>query len=202
MAQDTRQTSARDHGGDVNDHRLGELMARAQTGDRAAYARLLRDCEPIIRKAARRAGLSGDTIDDAIQETLLTLHNARQTYDPTRSFTAWLTTIAQRRAIDVRRRTGRNERREVHAPLVYESHADETVDPTRGWEDAGRAGQLKAAISTLSPSQREAIEEIGLADRSLSEAAAVTGKTTGALKVNFHRAMKVLRGRLGGDPDV
>lgn len=194
--------SARDREGDVNDRRLADLMAQAQAGDKAAYARLLRDCEPIIRRAARRAGLAGDMIDDAIQDTLLTLHNARQTYDPTRSFTAWLTTIAQRRSIDVRRRTGRTERREVHAPLAYEGHADDTVDPARGWEDAGRAGQLQAAISTLTPGQREAVEEIGLRDRSLAEAAAVTGKTTGALKVNFHRAMKVLRGRLGGDPNV
>lgn len=202
MSPTTRDSPARDREGEAGDLRLGEWMALAQGGDRAAYARLLRACEPIIRRAARRAGLTGDTIEDAVQETLLTLHNARQTYDPARSFTAWLTTIAQRRAIDVRRRTGRNERREVHAPLAYEGHADDSVDPARGWEDAGRAGALQAAISTLSPSQREAVEEIGLRDRSLAEAAVVTGKTTGALKVNFHRAMKALRDRLGGDTNV
>ena len=32
-----------------------------------------------------------------------------------------------------------------------------------------------------------------------AEAAALTGRSTGALKVNLHRALKALRGRLHGD---
>ena len=184
-------------GADINDRRLAALMRDAQSGDRRAYATLLRDCEPIIRRSARRAGVTGDRIEDVVQETLLTLHNARQTYDPSRSFTAWLSVIARRRGIDALRRTGRSDRREVHAPLVYEQHADSSADAGRGWEDAGRAKDLKAAIAELSPSQREAVEHLSIREQSLAEASVETGKTTGALKVNFHRALKALRGRLG-----
>ena len=187
-------------GSDANDRRLAGLMRDAQSGDRRAYATLLRDCEPIIRRAARRAGVTGDRIEDVVQESLLTLHNARQTYDPSRSFTAWLSVIAQRRGIDALRRTGRSDRREVHAPLVYEQHADPSADAGRGWEAAGRAKDLKAAIADLSPSQREAVEHLSIREQSLAEASVATGKTTGALKVNFHRALKVLRSRLGQSP--
>ncbi len=40
---------------------------------------------------------------------------------------------------------------------------------------------------------REAIEHLLLRERSLAEAAAATGRKTGALKVNLHRALKSLR---------
>ena len=82
-------------------------MVAAQAGDRAAYETLLRDCIPIVKRVARGQGMRPDFIDDVVQETLLTVHQARQTYDPNRSFTAWLRTIAQRRVIDGLRRSGR-----------------------------------------------------------------------------------------------
>ena len=182
---------------DALDRRLSSLMIAVQAGDKRAYAAVLRDCTPIIRKAAHRVGLTGDSVEDAIQETLVTLHAARQTYDPDRSFTAWLSVIAQRRSIDVLRRAGRNNRREVHAPIVYEQHADPDANAARGWEDTGRARDLQAAIAGLTASQREAIEHLALKEQSLAEAAVETGKSKGALKVNFHRALKELRQRLG-----
>ena len=181
---------------EARDRALSALMAAAQDGDKAAYARLLRDCEPVIRRAGRRAGVVDDRLEDVVQDTLLTLHNARQTYDPSRSFTAWLSVIAQRRAVDVLRRTGRTGRREVHAPIAYESEPDETVDGVRALETAGDVRELRDAIADLSPVQREAVERLAIREQSLTEASADTGRTTGALKVNLHRAIKTLRERL------
>ena len=181
---------------DARDRALATLMAAAQDGDKAAYARLLRDCEPAIRRAARRAGVIDDRLEDVVQDTLLTLHNARQTYDPARSFTAWLSVIAQRRAVDVLRRTGRTGRREVHAPVAYESEPDAAVDGAQALETAGEVRELRAAIADLSPVQREAVERLAIREQTLAEASADTGRTTGALKVNLHRAIKTLRERL------
>ena len=91
-------------------------MTAAQAGDGLAYDVLLRDCVPIIKSVARRRGVSADHIDDVVQDVLLTVHRARQTYDPNRSFTAWLCVISDRRAIDLLRRARRQDVREVHAP--------------------------------------------------------------------------------------
>ena len=85
------------------------LMAAAQAGDRGSYSRLLRECTPMIRRVVRR-GLNDDGVEDAVQEVLLTIHRARHTYDPSRSFTAWVVTISQRRAIDLVRKRGPAER--------------------------------------------------------------------------------------------
>lgn len=179
-----------------SDRALADLMVGAQAGDKRSYAELLARCEPLIRRAARRAGAHGDLVEDIVQETLITLHHARRTYDPTRSFSAWLSVIARRRAIDALRRSGRRGRREVHAPFDYERYADPAADPTSGWRDAAAAKDLTRAVAALSPAQREVVERLALEGQSLSEAAAATGKTKGALKVNFHRALAALRQRL------
>ena len=184
---------------DANDVSLGALMRSVQAGDRHAYETLLRASAPIIRRAAARAGVRGAAIEDVVQETLLTLHKARQTYDPSRSFTAWLNVIAQRRGIDALRRAGRGAAREVHAPLAYEQHADSGDAPDRSLADADLGRELRAAIDTLTPGQREAVELLALKENSLAEASLATGKTTGALKVNLHRALKALRERLTGE---
>ncbi len=173
------------------------LMVGAQAGDRVAYERLLRGCTPLIRRVVRRQGVPTDRIDDVAQEVLLTVHRARQTYDPSRSFSAWLCTIAQRRAIDALRSHGRRDRREVFAPLAYENHADPATEQQHG--DASQGHAVRDALEQLPDGQREAIEALALRQLSLDEAATLTGKTKGALKVNMHRALKTLRARFGGD---
>ena len=71
-----------------NDRLWATRMAAAQAGDKAAYETLLRDCIPFIKRIARVHGVRSDLIDDIVQETVLTIHRARQTFDPSRSFTA------------------------------------------------------------------------------------------------------------------
>src|SRR5712691_1443167 len=102
------------------DRRLTLAMAAAQAGDRTAYEGLLRDSVAIIRNVARKTGATGDRIDDVVQDVLITIHRVRQTFDPGRSYVAWLTAIAQRRTIDGLRRFGRQTAREINAPLAYE----------------------------------------------------------------------------------
>jgi RNA polymerase sigma-70 factor (ECF subfamily) len=181
---------------DAGDLRRSAWMAAAQAGDSAAYQALLRDCIPIIKNVARRRGVSADRIDDVVQDVLLTVHRARQTYDPSRSFTAWLCVIADRRAIDLLRRTRRQDVREVHAPLAFESHADQAADPALGLVHADVTRTVSRALASLPTRQREAVQHLVLEERSLDDAAALTRRTAGSLKVNLHRALKALRNRM------
>ncbi len=179
------------------DRRLTACMAAAQGGDRVAYARLLKEAVPLIQRTARRGGATSAAVDDVVQDVLLTIHRVRHTFDPSRSFTAWLAAIAQRRTIDVLRRQGRQRSREIFAPLAYEAQPSED-DPARAAEQASENRRLGAAIATLPAGQREAIQTLGLNEYSLNEAAAATGRSKAALKVNLHRAVKALRARLTG----
>ncbi len=174
------------------------LMAAAQAGDRVAYERLLRDCIPHVKRVVRRTGVRPDSVDDVVQDVLITVHRARQTYDPSRSFANWLSAIAQRRAIDHLRHRGRQDRREVTDDVTYENYADAGETPEAALDGEDRSRDVRGAVAALSAAQREAVELIAVKQRSLAEAAAETGKTKGALKVNLHRALKTLRARFDG----
>jgi RNA polymerase sigma-70 factor (ECF subfamily) len=169
-------------------------MFAAQGGDKTAYETLLRDCIPFIRQVARAQGVHPDGIDDIVQETLLAIHGARQTYDPSRSFTAWLRVIAQRRAVDGLRRSGRTTAREVHAPLAYENHPDVGTGPEAAILERDRTARLDSAIGALPAAQRNAIEHFVLRAH---PAATMAARTEGSLRVNWHRAIKSLRAHIG-----
>jgi RNA polymerase sigma factor (sigma-70 family) len=190
---DPRMARAEPQNRSADDLRRSSQMAAAQAGDRAAYETLLRDCVPLIRIFAARQGVPADHLDDVVQDVLLTIHRARQTYDPARSFTAWLRIIAERRAIDLLRRFGRQRAREIHSPLAFESYADALNS-----DDAGHSNRVKKALTTLPERQREAVQVLVFDERSLAEAAVATRRTKGALKVNLHRALKALRVKFAG----
>jgi RNA polymerase sigma-70 factor (ECF subfamily) len=187
---------------EAQDRRLAMLMAAAQAGDRESYQAVLRACVPVAAAAARRQGHAPDAVDDVVQEVLLTVHRALATYDPARPFGPWLQSIASRRAVDAWRRHGRAGGREVHDPDAYLAHADSAPDADSQAYAGFRSEALRAAVARLPAGQREAIELIGLGEKSLEEAAVVTGRSKGALKVNFHRAIKALRTLMAPAGDV
>ncbi|MCJ2090240.1 sigma-70 family RNA polymerase sigma factor [Methylobacterium sp. E-005] len=171
---------------------LAGLMASAQRGDAAAYRALLKACLPVVSAIARAQGVRGEAVDDVVQDTLMTVHRARASYDPARPFMPWLRAITQRRAIDRLRRAGRRPR-EVNDPLAYEAEIDPGPAPSQSLEARDRAAALARAVASLPEGQRQAVEQLGLRELSLDEAAALTGRSKGALKVNLHRALKALR---------
>ena len=181
------------------DRQRAVWMAAAQAGDRRAYERVLADSVALIRAVARRQGVGADAVDDVVQETLLTVHRVRHTYDPARSYDAWLSAIAGRRAIDALRSHGRRGRRELHDEFALGNQPDRD-DASMDAERRQQARQLREAIAQLPPGQREAVEQLGLREQSLAEASAQTGRNAGALKVNLHRALKALRNRMNGEP--
>ena len=94
----------------LKDARWSSWMAAAQCGDRVAYEALLRDCVIPIQRIARLKRVPADRTDDVVQETLLTVHRARHTFDPTRSFAAWLHVIAERCGSPAAERQARDPR--------------------------------------------------------------------------------------------
>jgi RNA polymerase sigma-70 factor (ECF subfamily) len=174
------------------------LMAAAQDGDRRAYDRLLREIVPFLRGVARRRLRGEADVEDAVQDALLTIHQIRHTYDPSRPIRPWLAAIAERRALDrvrtVARRAGREEE------LTEILHHETLSGPgTNDGESRLQARDVRAAVADLPPGQRQAIELLKLEELSLNEASARTGQSVTALKVATHRAILALRRRIVGD---
>ena len=100
------------------------LIIRAQQGDSIAYAALLTLLAATARQYARNRLGNVPWIDDVAQETLVTVHTARRTYNPRRPFAPWFYAIlfepvdrrpaeraARQRARSRRRRAARAEAR-------------------------------------------------------------------------------------------
>ena len=62
--------------------------------------------------------------------------------------------------------------------------------------------RLMAAMKTLAPGQRKAVELLKLKEMSLKEASEASGMTVASLKVAMHRALKALRAEMApkGEP--
>jgi len=194
------RVEARTGSGMGRDGELAALMAAAQRGDASAYRDLLKACLPLVTGIARAQGVRGEAVDDVVQDTLMTLHAARASYDPARPFLPWLSAITRRRAIDRLRRAGRRPQ-EVHDPLAFEAEVDPGPAPGAGLESQERGAALARAVAALPDGQRQAVEHLGLRELSLEETAALTGRSKGALKVNLHRALKALRASLVPEKD-
>ncbi len=178
---------------DTHEHWDGWLAA-AQNGDGRAYDRLLRDCLPLLRAIARRRIADQAEAEDAVQDTLLTIHRMLATYDPARPARPWIAAIAERRCIDRLRRRGRTTGRENN----IDDHAETLAAPAGvSGEDRVANRQLREAVAELPESQRTALRLAKLEDLPLAEASARSGLSVGALKVATHRALKTLRRRLG-----
>lgn len=189
---------------------LADLLIRAQAGDQVAYRLFLQALLPYLRKLAGRKLGRVEDAEDAVQETLRSIHAIRNTYDPRRLLEPWVYAIAQRRIADKLRSIYRINSREAPLPERFsETIADDRANSESGddlaWEPASRGGvaleadALGRAIRSLSPRQREAVELLKLREMSLREAASVSGRTEASLKVAMHRALKSLQRLFGVD---
>ena len=171
-------------------------MRSAQAGDRVAYERLLREISPLIRALVRRHCSNRADIEEMVQDTLLTLHRVRHTYDPSRPFCPWLAAIAWRRSIDALRRRMRVSKYETPELGLYETFSDPGANSDL--EGVRSAEEVEELLRLLPARQRQALESLKLQEMSLIEASAASGQSVAALKVNTHRALKTLRALIDG----
>lgn len=169
--------------------RLGQLMRGALDGDARAYEDALRGISQFVRAYAR-ARLGATLADDVVQETLISVHRARHTYDPNRPFGPWLLAIAHSRVVDAARRARRRQLREE--PL------DERPDGQAEGPEAPD-GRVTDALRKLPPRQRRVIELLKLEGRSAKEVAETLRLSVSNVKVIAHRGYYALRRTLKGE---
>lgn len=166
-------------------------MQKAQDGDGAAYRLLLGSIMPAIQSLVRRRVFDEALAEDVVQDTLMTIHRVRHTYDPARPIMPWIAAIAATRAIDGLRRQGRIQRRELWDETVLAMELD--PDATHRMEDFAVEGEVSQLLARLPARQRQAVEMVKLQQMSLDSAAQATSQSVPALKALLHRAFTKLR---------
>jgi RNA polymerase sigma-70 factor (ECF subfamily) len=176
------------------DRRSSSLMRLAQAGDQMAYASLLVLLTTITRQFARNRLGAVPWIDDVVQETLMAVHRARQTYDPVKPFAPWFYAVATNRLIDVVRRERRVTAHEIPSDVLPDP---ENVGGARTHDDID-VEAIHAAVAALPARQRVVIEALKFRDQSVREVASDLNMTESAVKVTAHRGYRALKRLLGG----
>jgi RNA polymerase sigma-70 factor (ECF subfamily) len=169
---------------------LKAWMLDGLDGDSTAHAALLRALVPLLQSFYRRRlyGAEED-VQDLVQETLISVHTRRASYDRDRPFTAWLYAVARYRMIDhFRRQKVSVSIEDVDDILVAE-----------GFEEAVSARlDVDNLLSTLSPKQARAIRDTHIEGKSVAEAAVGSGIGESDVKVSVHRGLKAIANRIRG----
>jgi RNA polymerase sigma-70 factor (ECF subfamily) len=170
------------------DRSLEELLRAANRGDQRAYAAFLHAITPMLRGIARArgAGLGPEICEDVLQETLLAIHQKRQTWREDMPVRPWLYAIVRYKVVDAFRARGRN----VHVQI--EDFAD--VIPAAPDVDLTVRGDAERMIGRLDPRSARIVRAIGLEGASIAETSAALDMTEAAVRVALHRGLKKLAG--------
>ena len=173
------------------------LMQQAQAGDQHAYHVLLTALVPVVRRYVEQRSNRAPWTDDAVQDILWALHQARHTWNPSRPFAPWCYALMQHRMVDAARKASRVLKRETSDDLALATAPDERVADDETTQAEVRA-RVHDEVDALPPRQRDVVRLLKLEERPVREVADRLGMSESNVKVTAHRAYRVLRERLGG----
>jgi RNA polymerase sigma-70 factor, ECF subfamily len=181
---------------------FGVVLARAQAGDEAAFARLFADVQPALLRYLRV--ITPEAEDVAGDTWLQVVTGLRGFRGPEEAFRAWLFTIARHQAADA----GRSRARRPAVPLAMSEEAQGLAahglaagqplapDAADLALDGISARAVVALIATLPRDQAEVVMLRVVAGLDVADVASIVGKSPGAVRVAAHRALRRLAARL------
>lgn len=164
----------------IDDDALRLAMKRALGGDKTAYRMVLDESRRWLILYYRRR-VPPQMIDDLVQETLVSVHGKRQTFDPSRPYLPWLAAIARYRWVDTLRR-------------MRETDELNPEDVVADGEESAVVARLSIGrlLDHLPVGQANAITLTRIEGRSVAEAAKICGQSENLVKVNVHRGLRKL----------
>jgi RNA polymerase sigma-70 factor, ECF subfamily len=186
---------------------FGVVLARAQAGEEAAFARLFADVQPALLRYLR---VITPEADDVAGDTWLQVVTGLRGFrGEEEAFRAWLFTIARHRAADAARSRARRPVVPVAVPEAAQGLTAQGLTAqglTAGQPlapdaadvalDGISARAVVALIATLPRDQAEVVMLRVLAGLEVAEVARIVGKSPGAVRVAAHRALRRLAARL------
>ncbi|WP_331459959.1 sigma-70 family RNA polymerase sigma factor [Cochlodiniinecator piscidefendens] len=170
-----------------------QLLAVRDQRDKVAFAALFDYFAPRLKGVMMRSGCSSAQAEEVVQDVMLTVWRKASQFDPHRAqASAWIYQIGRNRHIDMLRKTNRPQPEELESMFEVEPDATQILALQQ------EAGQLKAAIQTLSHDQRDVIERAYLGELSHQEISTQTGLPLGTIKSRIRLGLERLRHELKG----
>jgi len=177
------------------------LIAKALSGNQAAYTSLMERHQVAIFHIINRIVRNDEAANDLVQETFMKAFASLATYRSEYKFSTWLYKIAANASIDFLRK------RRVHAlsldrPLETEDGsmeievADYSFHPELELERKQQRLSIEVAINSLPPKYREVIVYRHKDDKSYEEIADLLSIPVGTVKARIFRARELLKKKL------
>jgi RNA polymerase sigma-70 factor (ECF subfamily) len=176
-----------------------QLVAAAQSGDRAALESLLRRHYDRVHAVCRRIAGSSRDADDAAQEAMISIVRGLPRFDGRAQFSTWVYRIATNAALDELRR---RRRRPTLVAVDDEGHQPDAVDPLaeRTVEAGADRLSIDAALAELPEDFRVAVVLRDVGDLDYAEIAEALGVPVGTVKSRIARGRSQLAAALGNRP--
>jgi len=163
------------------------LLSAVRSGDEHAMAQLYERYSSIVYSVALR--VLGDTgaAEDILQEVFIQLWRSPDVFDPSRgSLAGWLAVIARNRAIDsLRKRRPETDIAEIVVSIE--------PDLASGAEWNRVLEKIRSALTSMSSSQRSALEMAFFEGLTHTEIASKTGEPLGTIKTRIRAGLMTLR---------
>jgi RNA polymerase sigma-70 factor (ECF subfamily) len=168
------------------------VVERVLTGDREAYATLVRRYQEVLYRHALGMVGEPDAAADLVQDSLVKGYTSlAQCNDPAR-FGAWIFRILRNRCLDYLK----NRRRQT-VPLEEDAApAPSRDDPEQDLHRSELRRTVTGALETLPEAQREAFLLKHVDGRSYEEMSEMLGASVSALKMRVMRAREALQALL------
>ncbi len=168
---------------------LGSLLHRCGSGDGHAFRELYDVQSSRLYGVALRLTRHPQLAADAVHDTLLQVWQKAARFDPARGAPeAWLSTLLRYRAIDVMRRTAREDLG-AEVPEL----ADPSPDALTALAAREEADQLRTCMEALEPAQRTIVTMAFVEGLSHSQLASKLEAPLGTVKSWVRRALLALR---------
>jgi RNA polymerase sigma factor (sigma-70 family) len=170
-------------------HKRIQLIEAARLGDSGAMAALLEECQPDLKRFARRTCSNTEDAEDAVQVALWQLYRKIGALRTVATFTTWLFRIVERECY-------RLYRGKTHAESLDELAPEDM--PAADAVPTELRLDLIRAIARLTPPYREVLLLRDVHELTAPEVAAHLGLSLEAVKSRLHRARSQVRSYLMG----
>lgn len=172
-----------------------ELHRRLASGDRGAFDALYRRYSGSAYGLAYRITGQQVLAQDVVHDAFMALWRAPEAFDPARgAFRTFFLSLVHHRAVDTVRREERIRARQERAanlePVAVEDPAESVIDAA---DVAGRRVEVRAALETLSPDQRQVLEMAYFGGKTQVQIAEEIDIPLGTVKTRTFAAMRKLR---------
>ena len=173
------------------------MLQRVALGETAALESCIDAYGGLVWSIARRLCPRGADAEDVVQEIFITLWKSAAQYDPAlASESTWITTVARRKLIDLRRKAARRGA----SGEVSENLPSSTPGQAELAERADEAARAGRALGELRAEQRSVLELAVLHGLTYEQVAARLAMPLGTVKTHARRGLLLVRERLGLRP--